>query len=105
MFDIESIQAMFDGNAVKFTQHFKARIKERGIKFADVKQALLSGEIIEQCPDDQPLPSIIIFGHTNDNAPLHVVVSVDDDMIFLVTAYFPSVDIWEADFKTRKVVI
>jgi hypothetical protein len=104
MFDIESIQAMFDGNAVKFTEHFKTRLKERSIKFADVKYAILFGEIIEQCLDDQPLPSILILGYTNDGKPLHVVASVDDDLIFLVTAYLPSVDIWEADYKTRKVV-
>ena len=103
MFDIESIQAMFDGNAVKFTEHFKIRLKERGIRFADVKQALLSGEIIEQSPKDKPLPSVLILGHTNDSIPLHVAVSVDDYFIFLVTAYFPSDDIWETDYKTRKV--
>ena len=103
MFDIESIQAMFEGNAVKFTEHFKSRLKERSIKFVDVKQVLLSGEIIEQCPDDQPLPSVLILGYANDRTPLHVAVSIDDDLIFLVTAYSPSSDIWEADYKTRKV--
>ena len=104
MFDIESVQAMLSGNAIKVTQHFKARIKERDINVSDVKHVLLSGEIIEQCPDDQPLPSILILGHTKDNQPLHVVVGIDDDFIFLITAYFPSVEIWETDYSTRKVV-
>jgi len=48
MFDIENIKAMFAGNAVKFTEHFKTRLKERNIKLAEVKHVLLSGEIIEQ---------------------------------------------------------
>jgi len=104
MFDIESIQIMFDSDAVKFTHHFKMRMKERGIKISDVKHVLLSGEIIEQCLDDQPLPSVLILGYTIDNTPLHVAVSVDDDLIFLVTAYFPSDDIWDIDNKTRKMV-
>jgi len=104
VFDIESIQAMFEGNAIKFTEHFKIRLKERSIKFADVKQVLLSGEIIEQCPDDQPLPSVLILGYTNDRTPLHVAVSIDDNLIFLVTAYLPSGEIWETDYKTRRVV-
>ena len=104
MFDIESIQAMLRGNAVKFTEHFKLRVKERNIKFAYVKSALLFGEIIEQCPNDQPLPSILIMGYTNENNPLHVVVGIDDDLIWLITAYFPSLDIWENDYKTRKDV-
>jgi len=104
MFDIESIQSMFESNSVKFTQHFKARIKERGIRFSDVEQALQTGEIIEQSLDAKPLPSILIFGY-NNSIPIHVVVSVDDDFIFLVTAYYPSAEIWEPDYKTRKVVV
>ena len=62
------------------------------------------GKIIEQCPDDQPLPSILIFGQTKDSPPLHVVVGIDDAFIFLITAYIPSSEIWEADYMTRKVV-
>ena len=103
MFDIESIQAMFDGNAVKYTDHFKLRLRERNIKFADVKKALLSGEIIEQCPNDRPLPSVLVLGYTNDTDPLHVVVGVDDALVWLITAYYPSLDLWEDDYKTRKV--
>jgi len=104
MYDIETIQAMFSGNAVRATQHFKARIKERSIKTADVRRVIMSGEIVEECPDDLPLPSILVLGHTSDNKPLHVAVGIDDDMIFLITAYYPSNDIWETDNKTRKVV-
>ncbi|MCL2224225.1 MAG: DUF4258 domain-containing protein [Defluviitaleaceae bacterium] len=102
MFDISSIQALFNGNAVKQRQHFRNRIKERNIKKIDVAQALLSGEIIEECPNDLPLPSILILGYTKANKPLHIAVGVDDDIIWLVTAYFPTLDKWEADYKTRK---
>jgi len=104
MFDIESIRVMFDGNAVEYTQHFKARIKERKIKHADVKQALLTGEIIEQHLSDEPLPSILVLGYIGVAQPLHIVVSIDDDKIWLVTAYIPSKEVWERDNKTRKVV-
>jgi len=103
MFDIESIQAMLAGNAIEYTQHFKARIKERDIKHADIRQALLTGEIIEQHPNDEPLPSVLIFGYTKNILPLHIAVSIDDDKIWLVTAYIPSLEIWEPDYKTRKV--
>ena len=103
MHDIESIQALFGGNSIKFTEHFKMRLRERNIRFADVKTAMLSGEIIEQCPNDEPLPSILFFGYTNDNTPLHIVVGVDDALAWLITAYIPSLDIWEADYKTRRV--
>ena len=101
MFDMESIHAMFAGNAVKFTQHFKIRIKERGIRFSEIKQALISGEIIEEIPDDQPNPSVLVLGYVN-NVPLHVAIGIDDDLLWLITTYIPSPDIWEDDYKTRK---
>jgi len=102
MFDIESIRAMFDGNAIDYSIHYRNRMKERGIKQYEVKQALLSGEVIEEVPDDEPLPSVLILGYTDNGKPLHVAVSVADYRICLVTVYVPTLDVWEADFKTRR---
>ena len=48
MYDIKSIQAMYSGRAVEYSQHFRSRMKERDIKFADVNAAIQTGEIIEQ---------------------------------------------------------
>ena len=104
MFDIESIRAMYIGRAVELTQHFHNRIKERGIKYADVKNAIEKGEIIEQILDDYPNPSVLILGLAHDGTPIHVAVGVDDDRIWLITAYFPTTDIWETDLRTRKKV-
>ena len=104
MYDIESIQALYKGKAVKFTEHFKIRKKERNIHFCDIESAVLNGRIIEICPDDYPLPSVLVFGHTINGKPLHVAVGMDDSLIWLITAYYPSLDIWESDFMTRKGV-
>jgi len=102
MFDIESIQALYSGGVVELTQHFHNRIKERGIKYADIRVAVESGEIIEQCQDDFPNPSVLILGQARDGKPLHVAVGVDDDRLWLITAYYPNLDIWEMDYRTRK---
>jgi hypothetical protein len=34
--------------------------------------------------------------------PLHVAVGVDDDRLWLITAYYPTLDIWESDYCTKK---
>ena len=102
MFDIESIHALYRGNAIKYTKHFKMRTETRKIKKTEIAHALLTGEIIEQCLDDEPLPSVLILGYTQEDKPLHIAVSIDDDVIWLVTVYSPTLDIWEADYKTRK---
>ena len=33
---------------------------------------------------------------------LHVVVASDNVNLHIITAYYPNVDEWEPDFKTRK---
>jgi len=103
MFEIENIQAMLNGGAVDYSIHYRYRMKERNIKQSEVRQALLAGEIIEEVPDDEPLPSILVLGYTDTGKPLHIVISVDDYRICLVTVYVPTLDIWETDYKTRKV--
>jgi len=62
MYDIESIQAMYVSRAVELTQHFHDRIKERCIKYADIKHVIMNGEVFEQILDDYPNPSILILG-------------------------------------------
>ena len=104
MYDIETIQAMYRKRAVESTKHFHDRIKDRMIKYADVENAIAGGEIIEQLLDDFPNPSVLILGYCRDNRPLHVAVGVDDDKLWLITAYFPTLDLWESDYKTRREI-
>ena len=70
MFDIESIWALYNEGAADYTRHFNARIAERGITKTEVVYAFLNGEIIEQNPSDNPLPSVLVLGYTKDNRPL-----------------------------------
>jgi len=104
MYDIESIQVMYSNHAVEYSQHFRIRMKERNIKFADIRMAVQSGELIEQDLQDIPNPSVLILGYSQDNKPIHVAIGIDDAKLILITAYFPTLTLWEMDYKTRKVV-
>ena len=104
MYDIESIQAMYAQNAVEYSQHFRARMKERNITFVGVKMAIQNGEIIEQDLKDIPRPSILLLGFASGNKPIHVAIGVDDYKLVLITTYTPALTLWEADYKTRKAV-
>ncbi|MBQ5988253.1 MAG: DUF4258 domain-containing protein [Oscillospiraceae bacterium] len=83
------------------TQHSRKRFAERGITISDVIDAINSGEIIEQYPEDYPFPSCLILGNSNEKI-IHIVASIDDGIMYIVTAYIPSADKWENDWKTRK---
>lgn len=87
---------------IAITKHAKERLRERGIKVDDITHCIETGEIIKQYEDDKPLPSCLILGKTTDNKYMHIVLSRNEDFIYLITAYYPDVTQWEADLKTRK---
>lgn len=76
---------------------------ERGVSRQDVFHVLLSGEQIEDYPEDTPFPSALFLGWTG-REPLHVVVALDSmtGQAYIITTYRPDLDHFEGDFKTRK---
>jgi hypothetical protein len=89
----------------RLTKHATIVRLERGIKTAELEQALLHGEIIERYPDDQPYPSCLVLGWLTSGDPLHVVCSRGsiEPALRIVTLYEPEDALWESDYKTRKV--
>jgi hypothetical protein len=78
-------------------------VAERGIQQQAVREVLLQGERIRDYAEDRPFPSAIFLGYVG-NRPLHVVASCDEvnRKAFIITAYEPSLDVFESDHRTRK---
>ncbi len=99
---IEDIQYFCKQSKIKWYKHALQRMQERDISREDVKNCIINGEIIEDYPEDFPNPSCLIFGHTVNNIILHTVVSMDNENIGIITAYYPNTETFEDDLKTRK---
>lgn len=82
--------------------HVAKRLEQRGISIDDVISSINNSEIIEHYPDDYPFPSCLILGSSVSNLFIHVVVGSDLKTLWIVTAYYPDVNKWDADFKVRK---
>ena len=78
------------------------RLRQRGIKAKDIRNCIMTGEIIEQYPDDFPFPSCLVFGYTVNGKVLHVVASDEGTGSRIITAYFPNNIKFEDDLKTRR---
>ena len=103
MLDIENLRKLMkDDSKVFVAQHAMQRFRERGVKYNDVINCILVGEIIEQYPNDYPTPSCLILGIDRLKQFMHVVCGTDGEYLWIITAYYPSRDKWENDFKTRK---
>ena len=103
MLDIEAIKSACTDDTMIITEHALERMKERNIIVDDISACIMQGEIIEQYPTDKPYLSCLIF-RNGTKSPLHVVLSLNNGIIWIITAYVPTLDKWEDDYKTRKAV-
>ena len=62
----------------------------------EVREAVLSGQIINEYPEDKPYPSVLILGFTRNRRPIHVVAAhePEEDRAVVVTAYEPTPELW-----------
>lgn len=88
---------------VEWRKHVVQKLAERGLAQSGVLEVLLSGEKIRDYADDKPFPSALFLGYL-DGKPLHVVAACDEarELVFIITAYAPSLDIFEADYRTKR---
>ena len=102
MINLETLKAYFESDSVFVSDHAAKRFRERGLRIKDVRNAIQSGEIIEQYPDDYPYPSCLILGTSSTGEKIHVVMSDEGTVSRIITAYFPAKDKWSDDLRTRK---
>lgn len=99
---IEEIQSKIRASQFEFTKHAVDQSILRHITIEEVEQALISGEIIEDYPDDKYGPSCLILGLTRTGRPLHVQCSYPSrPLIKIITAYEPDPAHW-VEFKVRR---
>lgn len=99
---IENLQKICTPENIIITIHAAKRLEQRGIFLKEIMDCILTGEIIEQYPNDYPYPSCLTLGNKSTNKPLHVVVGSNGSQLWIVTAYYPSSEKWMDDLKTRK---
>ncbi len=100
--DIEKIRMLVRQGDVVWREHAMKRLRERKITRDDVRSAIYNGEIIEDRPDDIPTPCCLILGSNIKGRYLHVICGILDDMVYIISAYYPDPERWESDFVTRK---
>lgn len=102
MIKIDELCKLCADDTIYLTQHLITRMREREIRYQDIKMVLLNGEIIEQYEDDTPFPSCLVMGLTVSGKFLHVVCGIGNGLLHIITAYYPSSEKFEDDYRTRK---
>ncbi len=100
---IEEIREAFT-KGVLFTPHAVNQMNrpDRLITRHEVIEVILHGEIIEDYPEDVRGHSCLLMALVSTGRVIHVVCAPKRDYLTIISAYIPSPDRWESDFKTRK---
>ena len=103
--DIDEIREFVRSGHYEFSLHAQQERLAEDLDVVDVEAAILSGEIIEDYPNDPRGPSCLINGNAV-NQPVHVVIGwagKEGDlksMLRLITVYIPQPPKWK-DARTR----
>ena len=99
--DLEAIQEAVTKGQVFFTDHAVRQMAARDIMDDEAVEALLSGETIEEYPEDKYGPSCLVYGHTGADRPLHVLCSAPP-RVRIITVYEPDPEEWHDNRIRRK---
>lgn len=99
---VEDIQAKVAAGAFEFSQHALDQSLRRRIAVSELREAIASGELIEDYPNDKYGPSCLLLGWTAAGRPLHVQCSYPSrPLIKIITLYEPDPDQW-IDLRSRR---
>ena len=91
--------AILGGN-YRFSIHARRQMSDRRITLEEVEEAISSGEVIENYPEDKYRPSCLILGFTSSFRPLHIQCCKPIPEAVIVTCYEPDPGEWE-NFRIR----
>ena len=101
--NIDDIREAVSNGRFELTIHANSAAQDDQITDDEISSSVLSGEIIEDYPDDRPYPSCLIYGRTPGADPLHSVwgYNADERLAVLITVYRPDPNLW-VDWRIRR---
>lgn len=97
---IQAIQDKVLKSEYRVSDHAVKQMIKRSITRLEIEDAVISGEVIEEYPDDKYSPSCLIYGKTKNGRDVHVQLSLPP-LIIIITTYDPDPDEW-IDCKIRR---
>ncbi len=88
---------------IMFRVHAVQRMFERSVTVKKVREALETGEVIEDYSSEMPEPSRLLLGFQGKR-PFHVVTSENPaaNELTVITVYLPDPNKWKKDFRSRR---
>ena len=100
---LDFIKSCIKRREIRWTYHVNMRLKDRFIPRDAILSSLDRYEIIEEYPRDKYLPSFLVYTeYRGQIVHIQIAIDLESNCVTIVTAYKPSLDKWEKDFRTRR---
>ncbi|MBI4544242.1 MAG: DUF4258 domain-containing protein [Gemmatimonadetes bacterium] len=100
---LEEIRSKIAANQFEFSEHAVDQSILRRIGVQEIREAIATGEVIEDYPQDKYGPSCLILGFTAAGRAIHMQCSHPSrPIVKIVTLYEPDPSLWSPDFQERR---
>lgn len=93
-------QAVADN--IRVTQHAQQEMVEEDIALAEVSEAIIAGQILENYPEHRRGSCCLLYGITRGGRPLHVVCTTARPVLIIITVYEPKPPKWITPTRRRQ---
>jgi len=99
--DIKAIKARVRSGKFMLSAHADQQAADENIDIAEICDAILDGEILEQYADTGRGPSCLILGFAKSR-PIHVVCGWRRGSVVVITVYIPKLPKFENPWTRRR---
>ena len=99
--DIEAIKSRVRDGTWLISAHADQEAADENIDIAEIRDAILGGEILEQYADTGRGPSCLLLGFVNGR-PIHVVCGWGGSAVVIITVYVPKPPKFENPWTRRR---
>ena len=96
-----TIQRAVANGDYKITEHAIEEAEKDLLLLLEIKEAILTGELIEDYPEDRRGHSCLVLGYSEGKA-IHIVCGMRGQKAIIITVYCPDSDEWISDRERRK---
>ena len=104
-YTFDSVRTLISKGHIRISEHGYDELAADGLSARDLIEGVETAEVIEEYPDYDKGPCVLLLQRTKSGHPVHVLWGLPagrDRPAVLITAYLPDPGRWEPGFKRRR---